>query len=308
MNIEIPNVLARLEVGEPTSVHGFALVPLDGEDFGGDADLLEDALSTGASKVTEVSANGSVGSVLVTHTGVRPLLLLDGEEILGAKQNRMVNASFLIPPGCSVEIPVSCVERRRWHYARPDFAAAGRTVTTSIRARKLARVVTSTSMRMERRYDTGQSAVWEDVEGYIERTAIRSVTSSFADAYRARAGDVERTLADLRVGPRQIGVAAVRDGAVVSLDVFGCASLFARASRKILRGILADAQDNGPATSAAAPADALVRALAAIGQASLVRTPAPGCGETLHGVAGELAVGALVHEGRLYHLVSAAAR
>lgn len=39
------------------------------------------------------------------------VLILDGEEILGAKQNRMVNATILIAAHTKVKVPVSCVER-----------------------------------------------------------------------------------------------------------------------------------------------------------------------------------------------------
>jgi hypothetical protein len=36
------------------------------------------------------------------------ILILDGEELKGAKQNRIVNATFLIGPKSEVVIPVSC--------------------------------------------------------------------------------------------------------------------------------------------------------------------------------------------------------
>ena len=44
------------------------------------------------------------------------VLILDGEELVGAKQNRIVNTTILIPAKETVLIPVSCVEQGRWSY------------------------------------------------------------------------------------------------------------------------------------------------------------------------------------------------
>jgi hypothetical protein len=40
----------------------------------------------------------------------------------------------------------------------------------------------------------------------------------------------------------------------------------------------------------------------------MVRQTAPGCGETLHGAAGGIVAGALVHQGSVYHAVVMAAQ
>lgn len=48
------------------------------------------------------------------NRGLDPAFLLDGEELVGAKQNRILNLSILVPGQTSLEIPVSCVEQSRW--------------------------------------------------------------------------------------------------------------------------------------------------------------------------------------------------
>ena len=47
-------------------------------------------------RVTEVSEAGSVPFIQVANRADRPLLLLDGEELIGAKQNRILNTTVLV--------------------------------------------------------------------------------------------------------------------------------------------------------------------------------------------------------------------
>ena len=79
-----------------------------------EADLLEEAIARGATEVAELDEAGRVARVQGAHGGDRLLLLLDGEELVGAKQNRIVNLTILVAAGQSLHIPVSCVEAGRW--------------------------------------------------------------------------------------------------------------------------------------------------------------------------------------------------
>ena len=61
---------------------------------------LAEALRYGVIVVTEVNAGGSIPDLKVINNADSSVLLLDGEELKGAKQNRVLNASG--PPGCSL--------------------------------------------------------------------------------------------------------------------------------------------------------------------------------------------------------------
>ena len=50
----------------------------------------------------------------VENNGTLPVLLLDGEILSGAKQDRVVRSSVLVGEGSQVVVPVYCVERGRW--------------------------------------------------------------------------------------------------------------------------------------------------------------------------------------------------
>ena len=67
-------------------------------------------MAAGTLQVTEVDESGSVPELLATNTGDEMVLLLDGEELVGAKQNRILNITLLAPAMQDTVIPVSCVE------------------------------------------------------------------------------------------------------------------------------------------------------------------------------------------------------
>ena len=65
---------------------------------------------------------------------------MDGEELIGAKQNHTLNLSILVPAHASIDIPVSCVERGRWHHLSREFSSAPRAHYAEGRAKKMAQV------------------------------------------------------------------------------------------------------------------------------------------------------------------------
>ena len=48
-----------------------------------------------------------------------------GEQLAGGKQNRVLNASILVPAKSELPIPVTCVERGRWALRDPRTIGPG---------------------------------------------------------------------------------------------------------------------------------------------------------------------------------------
>jgi hypothetical protein len=123
----VADAVSRLALGEPQSHHNLTLVPLLGDGVGEPGyRLLDEALAEGCARVTEVSEAGRVPELRFINGGARPVLLRDGEELLGAKQNRILNLTVLAPDHQAIVIPVSCVEAGRWQAQSADFGSAGR--------------------------------------------------------------------------------------------------------------------------------------------------------------------------------------
>src|ERR1017187_9446955 len=158
-NTQIPTIaheLGSIPVGDPTHFGGLTIFPLFRN---GPASaepgytLLEEAIGRGTARVTELGAGGSVPELRFENLGETPVLLLDGEELVGAKQNRALNLTILAPAKQVIVIPVSCVEAGRWHAETDTFRPAEHVMYSRARAAKGAQVSLSMATSDSRRSD-----------------------------------------------------------------------------------------------------------------------------------------------------------
>ena len=131
--------------GNATTFENLTMVPIVGGTSEPPVDYLtlDEALAGGAIEVTEVSNAGHVPELKVVVKGDRPVLLVQGEELVGAKQNRVLNITILAPAGRETVIPVSCVEAGRWHHVSRTFSSSSRAQFSSARAATLRQVTAS---------------------------------------------------------------------------------------------------------------------------------------------------------------------
>src|SRR3989454_6869721 len=111
----ISALLETLGVGEPLSHGALTVIPLLAPKEV-EPDWLTLAEAGAAVTITEVSADGEVPTLSLVNDTDRPVLLLDGEELIGAKQNRILNTTVLVAAHAALRIPLSCVEPGRWSY------------------------------------------------------------------------------------------------------------------------------------------------------------------------------------------------
>jgi hypothetical protein len=105
--------------GEKQSHYNMALFPLLVPDVGEpDCLVLEEALGQGAVEITEVSHEGSVSDLKAINKSRNKLLVVDGEEVVGAKQNRIVKDT--LPFGCK-DLRLKCcipMENLKQHFRK----------------------------------------------------------------------------------------------------------------------------------------------------------------------------------------------
>jgi hypothetical protein len=263
-------------------------------------DLLDEALRSGHTSITEVDDSGIVGEVLVRHGGATPLLILDGEEIVGAKQNRTFNGSFLVSPGTEVRLPVSCVERGRWqHRGGMRFGSTSRTVAPAVRGEKVRK--TAMSLCGTGTFAGDQSAVWDRVREYTVKGRTHSSTESLADAMAPQLAANELAIEALPILPAQIGLAAVAGDRLLGADIVGSPAIYARLHHKLARGFAAELHD-GPASTRSA-LEIVGEALASVASATQHRRFAAGGGTTIVTQTRSVVATALVDGDTLVHSV-----
>ena len=301
---EIGHSLAALKVGEAQTYSNLTLFPLigDGDSAPGYV-LLDEALDRHLVRVTEVSTSGSVPELALENDSKESVLLVDGDELIGAKQNRVLNLSILVASGKRLTIPVSCVEQGRWAYRSREFQAAKRTLFARARARKAQGVSHALRAYGERR--ANQSQVWADVAAKAGRLRVESDTLAMSDIYVDRAAELDTYVRAFRPLPAQRGAVVAIGGKVVGVELFDSAAAFARYLEKLVRAYALDAIERKADESPATPSECDARAfLDLLWATQAERFKALGEGEDIRLTGQGIAGGALAAGGRLVHLAA----
>jgi hypothetical protein len=168
-------------------------------------------------QVTEINQSGSVPELQVVNNLVVRVFLMDGQELVGAKQNRILNTDVLVPAKSTVKIPVSCVEQGRWHHVSQAFHT-GKSASHRTRSAKLARV--HQNLKSSGHHDADQRQVWAEVAESLAAVAAVSPTSALSDAYAKRETELKDLHGNLKLPSRAVGVAVFHGGKFQGLDLF----------------------------------------------------------------------------------------
>jgi hypothetical protein len=240
MDPTITNYLLALELGELQVFENMAIVPLSASFNGGpDYELLKEAMDQALVTITEVNRSGSVPELKVITRSLHPILLMDGEELIGAKQNRVLNTSILLGGGSETLIPVSCTEQGRWHYTSATFFDSDVIMSHRSRARKTDTV--TGSLRSKRGYSTDQLRVWADIEALHRETGTTSQTGAMRDAYTAKTQDLEVYLSAFECVAHQEGSLVFINGEPIGLDVISRDRAYQALHPKLIKSYAIDA-------------------------------------------------------------------
>ena len=178
------------QLGDPVEHRGIVITPLfPARDPVAAYITLDEALPRGLS-ITEISDAGSVPELAVINPLDETVLLYDGEELVGAKQNRILNVSVLVGAGAKLPIPVSCVEQGRWNRSSVDFDAATHISHAHLRRRKAEMLAAQPMAR-----GVAQNEVWSEIGEKQQRMSVASPTGAARDTFEAY-GDRLRKLED----------------------------------------------------------------------------------------------------------------
>ncbi|MCY3943646.1 MAG: hypothetical protein OXG18_07785, partial [Gemmatimonadetes bacterium] len=102
----VKTTLSGLTLADPMNHGGLTVFPLASDRSSSLSYLLlEDGLRKDLVSIREVSEGGSVPELTVESRADKPVLIVDGEELMGAKQNRVANLTMLLAARKTTVIP-----------------------------------------------------------------------------------------------------------------------------------------------------------------------------------------------------------
>ena len=213
------------ELGEACSHRALTVLPLfPAADSRLEYLGLDEALARGLA-VTEASEAGEVNTLLLGNPLDERVLLYEGEELVGAKQNRIVGRPVFVEAHSTARILVTCVERGRWRYRSRAFASASRVGYPQLRR-----------LQAEHRDRGSQQMVWAEVAATSARNGMASPTEAAEELYHAHAPTLEEYAHALPRLPGQSSCLVAIAGTIDSLDVVRRSDVLAGLHPKLLRG------------------------------------------------------------------------
>lgn len=272
--------LLGLEPGTPWTMGELTLVPLTAAAAGPRDVLLPEAIAQGELELTE-QGSGVVERVLARNRGTKDVLVLEGDTLVGCKQNRMVAWSVLVAAGTVAPVSVGCMERGRWNMGGRQFIAGAMTVDPHLRRRTKRETTASAAGDGAPRLDQGRA--WRDVDARLGEWTVASDSADYNSGLRSRAEASRRHLRDLLPLPRQVGVLALHRDRLLGLEVVGHPDTWRALAGRVLPSYVlgAESAKRDPEFQGMAPLPDPGAWLEAVGMASVRERRAAGKGVDL---------------------------
>ena len=241
METLLSRLVAGIEVGSKQVHENMTVFPVIGIGQASTAFLtLDDALEKNMLRITEVDESGSVPNLKAINLSSGNIMLLNGEEVVGAKQNRVLNATILLAAKSETIIPVSCVEHGRWSYRSGQFTSESRSMSADLR-RNLNEGVTR-NFEYGHDFHSDQGEVWESIERKYSKLDVRhSPTMAMSDLHESLKPGLEEYIKDFSPVQNQIGIVVLIDRQIAGMEIINRFDSFAGNFRKLVASYALDA-------------------------------------------------------------------
>jgi hypothetical protein len=260
---------------------------------------LDEAMAAGTLEVNEVSESGSVPTLRVVNKAPSMAFLMAGEQLVGAKQNRVLNVSIMVPAATALDVPVSCVEAGRWRYHSPKFASGGSMSHSNLR--KMMQKQTSDGYRVAGYASSDQGEVWTEVSRKLCAMGSPSNTDALTAAYKDHEKRLNDLLEQMHTPEGCHGAVFAVGGQIVGADVFDQPGTLSKLWGKLVRGYALDALEAKESASAVT-SDAVRRWIGTAAAAEPEAFQPPGLGRDFRLQAAGVSGSALVVDEQPVHV------
>ncbi len=243
---------------------------------------------------------GSVGDLVACNLQDTLALLLDGEEPVGARQNRILNTTVLLEGARETMIPVSCTEQGHWAYTTPDFEPSVSLAPPRIRRRRQQSV--TRSLRQSRGSRANQVDVWNGVAHLAAERDVHSAIGAMSVVVASRLSQLDRILNDVPCQEEQYGLIVLNGAHVLGCDVVSLPDVYSVLHRRLLGSYLMDIEPEPGIAQASDPSMEARNFLESATATDEYRFKSIGLGDDFRYVEPKTVGSALVHNGQVIHM------
>jgi hypothetical protein len=224
-------VFDNIEVSEQIFLRNLTIYPITGVTKNGfDASTIDEVLHSKRGVFRELDTP-DINTIEFDNRNDDPVLLIDGEEITGSLQNRIIALSSIVEARSTKNISVICAEEGRWD----DLGGfqTGHCAYSQIR--------TILVKSLHRKIDT-QRAIWNEINRKLTVTKTISTTSSMHDIYHSLNAEIARYVEDFSsINHSAIGFIAVASNRILGCDIFCSTKIYHKFELKLIRSYILDA-------------------------------------------------------------------
>jgi len=225
------NIFTKPGIGEPVFLRNLKIYPIHAENNNGSSlATVEETMTAGNGEFRELDTP-EINEILFINRGNEPVLMIDGEEITGALQNRIIAISTIAESNKRARIPVVCAEEGRW-----DEIGGFKTGNYSYpRLRSLLIKKRQTKKDL-------QEKIWQEIQRKMTVTKTRSATSSMHDIFENLAEEIDRYIEDFQsLNHGTVGIIGTAGNRILGGDIFRNSNIYKKIEKKLIKSYALDA-------------------------------------------------------------------
>lgn len=225
------NIFTKSKFSDPVFLRNLKIYPVRMDSPNGFLlTTVEEMIAKGNAEFRELD-DPDINEIIFMNRGNEHVFMLDGEEVTGALQNRIIATSTIAEANSTSRIPVVCAEEGRW-----DQIGGFRTGNYSYP--KIRALLTKSR---QKRTDT-QKIIWREIQRKMTVTKTRSATSSMHDIFDNLSEEIDRYIEDFQsLNHGTVGIVGVAGNNILGCDIFQNPNIYQKLEEKLIRSYALDA-------------------------------------------------------------------